>query len=74
SSEELMIQSPFRKYSALINVSISFVLYFIVNAAFISIVDPKTIADPNNSNESIAIDYGIKLFGESGRKFMSSLI
>ncbi|CAG8793767.1 4915_t:CDS:2, partial [Racocetra persica] len=57
SSEELRVESPFRKYSALVNVCITMVL-----------------SNPKISNESIAIDYGIKLFGEAGRKFVSSLI
>ncbi|CAG8713383.1 1018_t:CDS:2 [Cetraspora pellucida] len=72
--QELKVETTFRKYSALANICITMVLYIIVNAAFISLVDPKLVADPKNSNESIAINYGVRLFGEPGRKFMSSLI
>ncbi|CAG8736948.1 27743_t:CDS:2, partial [Gigaspora margarita] len=74
SSEELIIEGEYRKYSVLVRVCFSFVLYILVNIAFILIVDPKVVADPNNANESIAIDYGIKLYGDFGRKYMSYLI
>ncbi|CAG8611129.1 5963_t:CDS:2 [Dentiscutata erythropus] len=74
SSIELREECAYRKYSALVRVCVSFILYILVNVAFISIVDPKVVADPNNANESIAIDYGIRLFGDFGRKYMSYLI
>ncbi|RIB10459.1 hypothetical protein C2G38_2106041 [Gigaspora rosea] len=74
SSEELEITGVYRKYSVLARVCFSFVLYILVNIAFILLVDPKLVADPQNANESIAIDYGIRLYGEFGRKYMSYLI
>ncbi|CAG8547494.1 2008_t:CDS:2, partial [Scutellospora calospora] len=74
TSDELKIEGQYRQYSALISTVLTFILYFLINAAFITIIDPKTVANPNLANESIAIDFGIKLYGENGRKLISSLI
>ncbi|RIB28509.1 amino acid/polyamine transporter I [Gigaspora rosea] len=59
------------KYSSLLSVSISFLLYFLTNAAFITVVGYN-----NNDNESnpIPIRFGKELFNEPGEKLMAILI
>ncbi|CAG8444546.1 2546_t:CDS:2 [Scutellospora calospora] len=70
STEEF--KSPAKlKYSTLSSVIISFILYFLTNVAFITVVNPK---DAINSNDPMAINFGRILLGEPGRILISILI
>ncbi|KAF0505209.1 amino acid transporter [Gigaspora margarita] len=70
-SDDLEYPSIILKYSSFLSVSISFLLYFLTNAAFITVVGYNI-----NDNEStpIPIRFGKELFNETGEKLMSILI
>ncbi|CAG8612489.1 15863_t:CDS:10 [Dentiscutata erythropus] len=70
------------KYSNLISIGVSFILYFLINAAFtISLghdfsIDESGFNQTIAFNNSIALQFGYKLFNnnEIGAKFMSALV
>ncbi|CAG8669083.1 38724_t:CDS:10, partial [Gigaspora margarita] len=70
------------KYSNLISVGVSFVLYFLINAAFTTAVGHEFFNDENANNQtitfenSIALRFSYKLFNnnETGATFMSALV
>ncbi|KAF0490033.1 amino acid transporter [Gigaspora margarita] len=73
SSDEQEYPSIILKYSSLLSVSISFILFkdFLTNAAFITVVG-YNIND--NKSTPIPIRFGKELFNETGEKLMSILI
>ncbi|CAG8849015.1 25459_t:CDS:2, partial [Gigaspora margarita] len=70
-SDDLEYPSMILKYSSPISVYISFLLYVLTNAAFITVIG-YDIND--NVSTPIAMRFGKELFGETGEKFMSILI
>ncbi|KAF0505212.1 amino acid transporter [Gigaspora margarita] len=69
-SDNLEYPSTILKYSSLSSVCISFSLYFLTNAAFITVVGIGN----NNETTPIPIRFGRELFDEPGEKLMSILI
>ncbi|RIB11649.1 amino acid permease-domain-containing protein [Gigaspora rosea] len=69
-SDNLEYPSLILKYSSLISVGISFLLNFLTNAAFITVVGYNV---NDNENTPIAIRFGRELFDGKGEKLMSIL-
>lgn len=67
------LDSPERrlKVSSILSVITSSILYFLMNIAYITVVDPKSAI---NSQDIIAISFGNTLSGELGKTIISILI
>ncbi|RIB28505.1 hypothetical protein C2G38_1458902 [Gigaspora rosea] len=67
-SDDLEYPPIILKYSSLLSVCLSFILYFLTNAAFITVVGYNVTDTP------IPMRFGQELFGESGKMLMSLLV
>ncbi|KAF0490032.1 amino acid transporter [Gigaspora margarita] len=71
SSDNLEYPSVILKYSSLISVGITFILCFLTNAAFITVVGYNI---NYNGNTPIPMRFGKELLGETGEILMSILV
>ncbi|CAG8824739.1 26991_t:CDS:2, partial [Dentiscutata erythropus] len=70
--DDLISPSLILKYSSLISVLLSMLLYFFTNVAFITVLGNDLIN--NNEDIPIALRFGKELFGETGKMLMSILV